>query len=164
MSKKFTNTDPYDATIDQMWAMLSDQSYWQAKYESMGAQNIAITTFEAGDTELTVSTQRDVPADLPGFAKKVIGETNHVTQTEKYTRAGDAISATEEILVKNLPGGTTGTMKITPSGAGSSWAADFDIKVSIPMVGGKLEGVMKGETAQNFKQEKAFNDQWLGNH
>lgn len=164
MSKKFTNTDPYDATVDQMWAMLSEEGYWRAKYESMGAQNIVFPTFEASDTEITMVNERDVPADLPGFAKKIIGETNHVTQTEKWTRAGDAASATEEILVKNIPGGTTGTMKISPSGAGSSWAADFDIKVSIPMVGGKLEGVLKDETASNFKQEKVFNDQWLGNH
>jgi hypothetical protein len=164
VSKKFTNTDPYDATVDQLWAMISDQAYWQAKYEALGATNVELTTFEASDTEVTMVNQRDVPADLPGFAKKIIGATTHVTQTERWTRAGGAASATEEILVKNIPGGTTGTMKISPSGSGASWAADFDIKVSIPMVGGKLEGVLKDQTAENFKQEKAFNDQWLANH
>ncbi len=161
MAKKFTNTDPYDATLDQLWAMISNQDYWQAKYEAMGHSDITFAEFSASDDAISVKVTRSVPADLPGFAKKIVGETNVVTQTEKWTRAGDKATATEEILVKNVPGGTTGTMEIVPAGAGSEWSADFDIKVSIPMVGGKLEGVMQNETGATFKQEKAFNDKWL---
>lgn len=164
MSKKFTNTDPYDATVDQMWAMLSDEAYWKAKYESLGATNVTFTTFEASDTEIRMVNERDVPADLPSFAKKIVGDTNHTTHTETYSRAGDNVSGTADIRIKNIPGGMTGTYKISSSGSGSTWAADYDIKVSLPMVGGKLEGVMKDETASNFKQEKAFNDQWLANN
>ncbi len=164
MSKKFTNTDPYDATVDQLWEMISNQDYWVAKYESMGASNVTFTTFNADSGSLTVVNERDVPADLPSFAKKIIGETNHVTHTERWTRSGDQATCSIEIQVKNVPGGTTGTMEMKPSGAGSTWSADFNIKVSIPMVGGKLEGVMKDETASNFKQEKTFNDQWLADN
>jgi hypothetical protein len=164
MSKKFTNTDPYDASVDQMWAMLSDEAYWKAKYESLGATNVQFTFFEASDTEIRMVNERDVPADLPSFAKKIVGDTNHTTHTETYSRAGDNVSGTADIRIKNVPGGMTGTYKISASGSGSTWAADYDIKVSIPMVGGKLEGVMKDETASNFKQEKTFNDQWLANN
>lgn len=161
MSKKFTNTDPYAADMGQMWAMLSDQNYHQGKYESLGAANIRFTSFSADDTSITMVNERDVPADLPGFAKKIIGETNHVTQTERWTRAGDSATCAIQISVKNLPGGTTGTMDITPSESGCTWSADFDIKIGVPLVGGKLEDLMKNETASNFAQEKVFNDQWL---
>lgn len=164
MSKKFSNTDQYDADLDAMWAMQTTKEWWQAKYESLGATNIEFTTFDASDTSFTIVSERDAPADLPGFAKKIVGDTNHVTQTEKWTRNADAATATIEILVKNVPGGTTGTMSITPSGDGTVWQSDFDIKVSIPMVGGKLEDVLKKEYGSNFKQEKVFNDTWLANN
>ena len=164
MSKKFTNTDPYDASVDQLWAMLSDQDYHRAKYESLGATNVVFTTFDVSDTAITMVNERDVPADLPSFAKKIVGETNHTTHTEKWARTADGADCTVNIVVKNVPGGTTGTMTMAPSGAGSTWAADFTIKVNIPMVGGKLEGVMKDEIGNNFTQEKTYNDQWLANH
>ncbi len=164
MSKKFTNTDPYDASVDQMWAMIDNQEYYTAKYESLGASNITFTQFTASDDAITFTNERDVPADLPSFAKKIIGDTNHVTHTERWTRSGDSATCSVEIRIKNVPGGTTGTMDITSSGSGSSWAANFDIKFSVPLVGGKLEGLMRDETASNFKQEKAFNDQWLANN
>jgi hypothetical protein len=164
MAKKFKNTDPYSATTDQMWAMLSDQGYWTAKYEALGASNIVWEKFEASDDKITMKSVRDVPADLPGFAKKVIGETNVVTQEETYVRSGDTINQTIQINVKGAPGGTTGTMQIRPVGSGVEWSADFDIKVSVPMVGGKLEGIMQKETASNFVQEKQFNDNYLATH
>lgn len=164
MSKKFTNSDPYDADLDAMWAMISSKDYWTQKYESMGATNTQFDQFDAGDTALTVKTQRAVPADLPGFAKKIIGETNHVTQTEQWTRSGDSAHCQITIAVKNVPGGTTGTMDMTTSGSGVVWDADFDIKISLPLVGGKLEGLMLDETRANFTTEKAFNDAWLASH
>lgn len=164
MSKKFSNTLVYDADLDAMWQMMTGQDWWTAKYQALGADNIVYNTFDVTDTSFTIVSERDVPADLPSFAKKIIGDTNHVTQTEKWTRNPDTATATIEILIKNIPGGTTGTMKITPSGSGTTWRSDFDIKVGIPMVGGKLEGIIKDETASNFEQEKTFNDQWLANN
>lgn len=164
MAKKFTNSDPYSADADAMWAMLCDQDYWQQKYDSMGATAVEFQQFDVTDTALTVKSVRNVPADLPGFAKKIVGDTNHVTQTERYTRTDQAISSRIQIAVKNVPGGTTGAMVIKPTGAGSVWDADLDIKVSLPLVGGKLEGVILNETASNFVQEKQFNDSWLAAH
>lgn len=161
MAKKFTNSDPYAADVDGMWAMLSTQDYWRSKYESLGATNLSFDQFDASDSAVTMTCQREVPADLPGFAKKIIGETNHVTQTERWTRAGDSAQAEITIQVKNVPGGTTGRMEIKPAAGGTVWDADLDIKISLPLVGGKLEGVMLDETTSNFRQEKVFNDSWL---
>lgn len=161
MAKKFTNTYSYDADLDAMWAMLSDRDYHQGKYESLDAANITFSTFAADETSITMVNERDVPADLPSFAKKIIGDTNHLTHTERWTRVDDAATCSLEITVKNLPGGTSGTMEIKPASSGCTWDADLDIKIGVPLLGGKLEGVMHDETSLNFRQEKAFNDAWL---
>lgn len=164
MAKKFTNKDPYDADVDTMFAMLSNKDYWSKKYEELGASNVTFNQFDASDSAVTVQTERDVPADLPGFAKKIVGDSNHVTQTEAWKRSGDSLHCEITIAVKNVPGGTTGTMDIKPAGAGTAWSADFDIKVSIPMLGGKFEKLMVDETGKSFVNEKKFNDTWLTSH
>ena len=164
MSKKFNNVDSYAGSPDQIWAMLSDQAYWEGKYESLGASNLQWKTFNAGDTSLTVSSVREVAANLPAAAKKVIGETAEITQTEEWTKSADGLACTISITTKGAPGGTDGTMAVKADGAGSTWSADFDIKVSIPLLGKKLEGIMQEETAENFKKEKTFNDDWLASH
>lgn len=164
MSKSFTNNDHYTADVDGMWAMITDRSYWEQKYAELGATDVEWRTFDVTDSAFTITTVRAVAANLPSVAKRVIGDTAVVTQTERWRREGDALSCDIEIATKNAPGGTTGTMSVVPAGDGSDWLADFTIKVSLPLVGGKLEGVMHQETAANFRHEKAFNDRWLASH
>ena len=117
MGKKFNNVDSYAGSPAQIWAMLSDQAYWEGKYSTLGASNLQWKTFNASD-----------------------------------------------ITTKGAPGGTDGTMSVKADGSGSTWSADFDIKVSIPLLGKKLEGIMLDETGENFVKEKAFNDEWLASH
>lgn len=161
MTKKLIRTDAYEVAVEQMWAMITNQDYWNAKYEAIGSTDVRWETFESSDDTFTYTSVRNVPADLPSFVKKVVGDTNTVTTTERWTRAGDSASATTEIRVKNVPGGTTGAMEITTAGDGSQWSFDFDTKVSLPLVGGKFEGVMTDQTGAQLTQEKAFNQRWL---
>lgn len=164
MSKKFNNVDSYAGTPDQMWDMMSDQSYWASKYEALGATKLEWTTFNTGSEALTLSSVREVAANLPSAAKKIIGEKAVVTQVESWTRTGDELSCNIHIATKGAPGGTEGSMSITPAAGGCSWSADFDIKVSIPLLGKKLEGIMYDETVENFAKEKIFNEEWLADH
>lgn len=164
MSKKFNNVDSYAGSPDQIWAMLSDQAYWEQKYQTLGASNLEWKTFNATEGALTVSSVREVAANLPAAAKKIIGETAEVTQTEEWTRSGGELSCKITITTKGAPGGTDGSMSVKPDGKGSTWVADFDIKVAIPLLGKKLEGIMLEETGANFAKEKGFNDEWLASH
>lgn len=40
----------------------------------------------------------------------------------------------------------------------------MEISASVPLVGGKLEDVVKKETLQSLDKEYAFNQEWLANH
>lgn len=164
MSKQFSNVDTYNTTVDGLWAMLSDKDYWEQKYASTGATDFEWKTFNVADDTLTVSSVRKVAANLPSAAKKIVGDKAEITQTENWRRDGDGLACDINILTKGAPGGTTGTMKVTPAGGTVSWSADFTITVKVPLMGKKLEGVMFDETSENFKTEKAFNDDWLASH
>jgi hypothetical protein len=164
MTKHIDTLDQYAASTDQIWAMLLQQAYWDAKYAALGATNLEWLEFSPSGDTLKVSSVRHVVANLPAAAKKIVGETTEVTQTEEWTRTGDELTSKITINTKGLPGGFTGASKITPSDAGSSWKIDLDIKVAIPFLGKKLEGVAYDETGDNFKQEKVFNDTWLSEH
>ena len=164
MTKHIDTVDQYAASTDQVWAMLQDQAYWDAKYAALGATNLEWLEFTpAGDT-LKVSSVRHVVANLPTAAKKIIGPTAEVTQTEEWTRSRDELSANITVNTKGAPGGFTGSSKVSPSDAGSSWSTHFDIKISIPLLGKKLESAAYDETGDNFVKEKSFNDEWLSEH
>ncbi|NQU36183.1 MAG: DUF2505 domain-containing protein, partial [Actinobacteria bacterium] len=115
MTKHIDTVEQYSAGIDQMWAMLQDQAYWNGKYAALGATNLEWLEFTPEGDTLKVSSVRHVVANLPSAAKKIIGETAEVTQTEEWTRNGDELTAKITINTKGAPGGFNGSSKISPS-------------------------------------------------
>lgn len=164
MSKKIKRTDHYDASPEAVMAMLKDPSYVAAKYESLGDISTDIVEHSSTDTGMILKVDRKVPSDLPDFAKKVLGDTNHLVQTETWSAAGDGYKCDLSIDSPGKPLTIKSRSEIVPSGDGSDWNVDMEIKASIPLVGGKLEGVVEKETLASMDKEYDFNKVWLSNH
>jgi len=165
MAATITNTDRYAGTPEQLLEMMRSEDYWPAKYAALGAQDFTLQEFRKDGSELSVTTRRETPADLPGFAKKIVGDQTVVVQSESWREDGSGYACDLDITLEKVPGGISGWMMIVAVGASASdWILEFTIKVGIPLVGGRLEGVMKRETEANLKKEFAFNSGWLESH
>jgi hypothetical protein len=165
MSKKISRVDKYQASADALLAMLQDREYVDAKYQTLGDISTSVDTFETTDGGLTLKVDRQVPADLPGFAKKIMGDTNQLVQSESWTSVGDGYTCDLTIEFPGKPLHVTGKLDINPTGDDTSdWVVSMDIKASVPLVGGKLEGVVEKETLASLDKEYAFNQEWLANH
>ena len=165
MTQKLTNTDRYSATPDQMIAMMSDPDYLTAKYTALGDKTFTVETQTATDDSLELKTSRTVDADLPGALKKVMGDTNDLVQTESWSTGGATKTAVVTIDAPGKPITITANFEISPVGdSACDYKVDFDIKAGIPLIGGKIEKMVKAENAAMLPKEKAFNDKWLAEH
>ena len=108
---------------------------------------------------MTVVVDQTQPADgIPSFAKKFVGEQIQIVQREAWK---DASSAT---LVVEIPGKpatsrAASTSPATPTGRLRPCAGD--IKVKIPMLGGKLEGLIGDLLKKALKSEQRVGRAWL---
>lgn len=165
MSTKLSNTDRYPATPSQIMAMLQDADYAAAKYEALGDIKFEVLEHTPGDGSLTVKVEREVDANLPGAAKKVLGETNHMVQTETWSADGDGFDGNLGIDSPGKPLTITATETIAPVGdTESDWTVNFEFKASIPFIGGKIEKMVADETKTSLAKEFAFNKGWLADH
>ncbi|MEI2642316.1 MAG: DUF2505 domain-containing protein [Candidatus Nanopelagicales bacterium] len=165
MSKKISRVDDYDASADAIWEMLSSREYVDGKYQALGDISTEVKTFEATGDSITLQVNRIVPADLPDFAKKVLGDTNRIVQNEKWTPSGDGYVCDLKIEFPGKPMHITGRLEVKPAGeANAGWHVDMDVKASVPLVGGKLESVVVKETLASLDKEYAFNQEWLVAH
>jgi hypothetical protein len=165
MSKKISRVDKYEASAEAILAMLQDRDYVDAKYQALGDISTSVETFETTDDGLSLKVDRQVPADLPGFAKKIMGDTNRIVQTENWGPVGEGSSCDLKIEFPGKPLHVTGKLDVNPTGDSTSdWVVNMEISASVPLVGGKLEDVVKKETLQSLDKEYAFNQEWLANH
>jgi hypothetical protein len=138
---KFTHRAEYPATADEVWGVMSTQDFQNAKCEATTTGDWSSTVSAAGDKTRIVS-ERVLPTDdLPDIAKTFVGPTLTIAEVQVWgppaadgTRTGDL-----QVQIKGVPMTLKGTVRLSPNGSGSVQEINGDLKVSVPLIGGKLE-------------------------
>jgi Protein of unknown function (DUF2505) len=136
----------YDASPDAVFEMLCDQEFREKVCRGVGSVRYEVTISSAADGA-TVRNHRVMKADLPDFARKVVGDTIEMVQTEEWgPRESDGSRrGTFHVEIPGKPGSIRGTVSIAAERAGTREVVDGTVKVSIPLVGRKLEAeVVRG--------------------
>ena len=133
-------THHFDADVETVFALMSDPDFCMRKYADAGATDIQVDSDQRQEGPTLVS-KRKVTVDLPGFAKKVMQPTNTVVQTDEWVPADDSGNRVcrYKVEVQGVPSRIDGTVTLTPEGGGTRQEVEAEVKVSIPLLGGKLE-------------------------
>lgn len=137
---KMKVTHHFDADVETVFALMSDPDFCMRKYADAGATDIQVDSDQRDDGPNLVS-KRKVTVDLPGFAKKVMQPTNTVQQTDEWApadRDGSRVCR-YKVEVQGVPSRIDGTVTLTGEGNGTRQEVEAEVKVSIPLLGGKLE-------------------------
>jgi uncharacterized protein YndB with AHSA1/START domain len=131
----------YDHDVETVFALITDPDFVTRKYEALGGTDVAVDRSDDDAGGYEVVTKRTMTVDLPGFAKRVMTPSNTAVQTENWSAAAADGSrlCTYHVEIQGLPSKVTGTLTLTADGGGTKQVIDADLKVSIPLIGGKLE-------------------------
>lgn len=157
---RFSQELAYDASPENVRAMLGDPAFRKRVCEAMHASRHAVSV-EDGGAGLTVVVDQTQPArGIPGFARRFVGDEIRIVQRETWT-SGTRASITLEIPGK--PGTFDGTVSLggSPGGAGTVETVSGEVTVRVPMVGGKLEGLVGDLFRTALQTEQRVGEAWL---
>ena len=162
MSKTIKTQMTYDATCDQVFAMMVDPAYVEAKLTGTGGKNPQIEVSEEGSGTI-VKAIRDLPANVPSFVKSFTGESIHVDETDRWSPADDlgARTCAVALTFEGTPSTVSGSLNLRPEGDGCVIDTKFEIKVSVPLVGGKIESVIGEQIERGINKENQIGRDWL---
>jgi hypothetical protein len=95
---------------------------------------------------------------IPSFAKKFAGETTEAIQVEEWA---DPRSATMTVTTPGKPTRITGTLRLDGDGTRTVETFEGEVKVSVPLIGGKLEGLMAELVRKGMDKEHSAGVAWL---
>jgi uncharacterized protein YndB with AHSA1/START domain len=152
-----TVTHQFDADVETVYRLMADPEFLARKYADEGATDIQVNS-DTGAGGPTVVSRRKVTIDLPGFAKKVMAPTNTVVQTDEWAPADDAGRRVcrYRVEVQGVPSRIDGTVTLVPDGGGTRQDIVADLKVSIPLLGGRLEKLAVESGRKTLEHEAAF--------
>lgn len=151
---KLTHSVRYDAPLAEVYAMLTDPAFREKAATSQGLTSVDVAV-DGGDIRLDMEQPT---TDLPGFARKVVGETSKVVQAEAWNGTD---TADFSITMPPLPGGITGIRTLTVDGDGTLDTFDGEAGVRIPLIGGKLETLIGSKLKDGWNNEHAVGTAWL---
>ena len=158
--KKVSEELRYDgATIEQVHEMLADPQFRERVCESQGYIRHTVQVERDGGVGMTVSIDQIQAAHhIPGFARKFVGDEIHIVQTEDWTSKE---KGNIHVTIPGKPGEMSGSGRLDDSGGPTVHAVSLDIKVGIPLVGGKIEGLISDLLLKALKAENKVGRDYL---
>ena len=146
MGKKSSHSHQFTQSADAVYAGFTDPDTVRAKLEALGSRDIEIdVTEEDGATIVTID--RTVPVNVSGSLQAMVGDSQKVRQTERWEGGpGGPYSATVDVEPVGVPASMHGETTISADGDGCHCEATMEARCSIPVLGGKVEKMMIGDS------------------
>lgn len=155
---RFQHTSTYAAPVDEVYAMLTDQAWREKVGTAQGVVSSDVTVSPEGEGCRVVIDQVQDTAGLPAIAKKIAGDTTRAVVTEVWA---SPTSGTIEIVAPGKPTKAVGTVALESDGTTTRHVIDLEVTVKVPLVGGKLEGLMADNIGRGLEVEEAVGAAWL---
>ncbi len=162
MALNASTTVPYDAST--VVGVFTDEGFVRHMSEYVGGSLESLTV--DGDTAgaFTLTAVRTMPTDrLPDMARKFVGQTLSVTQTERWDAPAPdgAREATVEMTVAGVPLNVTAVQRLVPDGAGTVVDLQGTVTSSIPFLGSKIAGAAEPMIGKALGVQAAEARKWL---
>ncbi|SES24338.1 DUF2505 domain-containing protein [Actinokineospora terrae] len=138
-------------------ARLVDRAFLEARLRAIGGKNATLVDHEIiGETVRYRLRQGIDSAKLPSAVRNVFNGDLVVERTETWHPDAPGFTGTTKATVAGVPAEINGTytLTITPSGCELRTAAE--VKVRIPLIGGKIESVIATHVRDLLAAEAAF--------
>jgi hypothetical protein len=158
MSTKLSYDLTYDAQLTDVGEMLMEPAFREEVCEAQGVLRHSVAITHEGGGMKVVIDQVQRAAGLPGFAKRLVGDEINLIQTEQWS---DIETGAVDVVIPGKPGQMRGTISLRESGGTTTETVEMEIKVNIPLVGGKIEGLIADLLRKALRTENVVGRAYL---
>ena len=151
------------ASVETILSAFGNESYWQARLAEFTGGTAALEELTVDDGTVTVALRLGLIRDrLPRVVTQVRNKDLEMLRSETWTRADDGqLRGEVDVTVPGTPLSVTGKALIAPAGDGSRLDYTATVKVKVPLVGGKIEDYLCGQTLDEISRLQRFTDSWI---
>ncbi|HZS22211.1 MAG TPA: DUF2505 domain-containing protein [Pseudonocardiaceae bacterium] len=160
MASQLALRHQYPASCEQMWDVLTDQQYLQAKLQAVGGPRAELVSWQRDEHAATMVLNQTVPGGaIPSFLRAMLPGELTIRRTETWRGCRGNVEA----AVDGAPGTIAGVMSLEPDGTGCVLGSQITVDVPLPLIGGKVEKLVSDNIASLLETEYQFTLAWLRN-
>lgn len=160
MTTPLTTELRFAANPEVVYQMLQKLSYLELKVA--GTPDATFNVSNQGNTS-TITVTRNWVGELPAMAKTFLGDEVVIVEEQVWQplQANGSATADLNVSIEGAPVKVSATMKLLGNSSSTSILIEGNVKVSIPIFGGKAEEIIANELANVMADEQAAGDLWL---
>jgi hypothetical protein len=159
LMKRVSHTLTYPGTtVGAVYAMLADPAFRKAVGDYQRVKDFSCDIASTGQGMSVRLEQAHGTERIPSFAQRLVGGEIRFVQEETWSSES---AADIQVTIPGKPGDMTGSTTLTQAGDDVVQRIDLAVKVSIPLVGGKVEDLIAGFIGKAFDAENKVGVKWL---
>ncbi len=126
--------------VATVFQVLTSPRWPQRKADELKDGSRLVERTERSDGGLLFAVSRALPDGVPGPLQRFLPADGRVLQTDEWAAERDgARTGTWKVEIPGAPARLGGTMRLEPTAQGSRYTIEGEVKVKVPVVGGKAE-------------------------
>lgn len=164
MALSASTTLPYD--VATVTSVFTDEAFLKHTSEHVGGELKALTVDGDTSAAFTLTAVRTLPTTrLPDFARKFVGESLTVTQTENWTAplADGSREAKLSITIAGVPVSADAVQRLIAEGTSTRVDVEGNVSSSIPFMGAKIADAAEPMIGKALNLQATQAKNWLEN-
>lgn len=162
MASRIEHRAEFPQGVDEVFAAQASEPALRARLAEAGGENAALLDYTPTADGVRFTLRQGVGADkLPSIVRNLRSGDVAVDRQENWTRVGEGYVGTARGTVSGVPGEISVRTELSAEGGKTVLRATGEVKVRIPIVGGKLESFVADQITKLLKREVELSAQWL---
>jgi Protein of unknown function (DUF2505) len=158
MPSRFEHRATFPAPADTVYSTLVDEAFLTARLRDIGGKGAALLDHQTSDDTATYRLRQGVDAKhLPSAVRSILSGDLVVEREERWRGHESAGRAT----INGVPAEIKSRSRLVPNGDDTQLVTEAEVKVSIPLIGGKIEKVVAEQVTKLLAAEAEYAEKWL---
>ena len=159
MPSRFEHRATFAASADDVFSTLVDEAFLTARLRDIGGKGAALLDHRTEGDTAAYRLRQGVDANkLPSAVKSILKGDLVVEREERWRGHESAGRAT----INGVPAHITSRGRLTGRGGDTELVISAEVKVGIPLVGGRLEKMVEEVLRRGLRREGRVGTSWLG--
>lgn len=163
MPRRFEHRASFSAPARTVYTTLVDSAFLTERLRALGGKGAALVDHSSTGDQVVFRLRQGLDAQrLPGAVRAILKGDLVVEREERWQRDGDGYASTSRVTISGVPGEINGRARLGDrSDGGSELATTAEARVGIPLVGGKIEGLIADMLLKALKTENVVGRDYL---
>lgn len=162
MATRFSHSARIEARLESVFSAYGDEAFWRDRMATVGTAADTLDDFVTTDDSTTVTITQHIPdEDIPDLARKVLPGQLTIVRTSIYSGFdGERFAGTARAEAAGGLGIIDGGAEAVGEGDAALESVAGQVKVSVPLLGGKLEKLVVSHLNRLFVAEYEQLNRW----